>query len=362
MQPRLRDLGIMIGEYPPGPQNAITDVPGVLVGHCTVIHDTPRIARTGVTVVVPREDIWHDAAFAGYYSFNGNGEVTGLLWVEESGMLGSVIGLTNTYQVGMVRDTLVRYSVEQGYTSSFLLPVVGETYDGWLSDINAFHLTPAHVYAALRAAHRGPVAEGNIGGGTGMICHDFKGGIGTASRLVETRAGHFTLGVLVQANYGRRQMLRVDGVPVGRHISLEQVPAPDRSPARTIQSSSIIGIIATNAPLSSFQCKRVARRAVVGLGRVGGTGHNNSGDIFLAFATGNHLPRAADPVRNLAMLPNVTLDPFLDAAAEAVEEAILNALISAETMTGFENRTVYALPHDELVAIMRYYRRLPMDN
>lgn len=354
MRPRLRDLGVLLGDFPPGPLNAITDVPGVLVGHCTVIQDAPRIARTGVTVVAPRDDIWHDAAFAGYYSFNGNGEVTGLLWVEESGMLGSIIGLTNTHQVGMVRDTLVKYSFEQGYTRSFLLPVVGETFDGWLSDINAFHLTPEHVYAALRAAQNGPVAEGNVGSGAGMICHDFKGGIGTSSRLVETRAGRYTVGVLVQTNYGQRRQLRVDGVPVGQHIGPDLVPVPERG----LESSSIIGIIATDAPLSSFQCKRLARRAVVGLGRVGGTGHYQSGDIFLAFATGNHLPRAEDPVRNLSMLPNRSINPFMDATAEAVEEAIVNALVAAETMTGFQGRTVYALPHDELVAIMRHYRRL----
>jgi D-aminopeptidase len=210
------------------------------------------------------------------------------------------------------------------------------------------------VYAALGAARSGPVAEGNVGGGAGMICHDFKGGIGTASRLVETRAGRYTVGVLVQANYGQRRQLRIDGVPVGRHIGPDLAPIPERG----LESSSIIGIIATDAPLSSFQCKRLARRAVVGLGRVGGTGHYQSGDIFLAFATGNHLPRAEDPVRNLSMLPNRSINPFMDATAEAVEEAIVNALIAAETMTGFQNRTVYALPQDELVAILRHYRRL----
>ncbi len=355
MRRRLRELGITLGDFPTGPHNAITDVPGVLVGHCTVQYDHPHVVRTGVTVIVPREDIWHDAAFAGYHSFNGNGEVTGMAWVEESGMLGSVIGLTNTHQVGMVRDTLVEYSVRRGYTRSFLLPVVGETYDGWLNDINAFPLTPEHVYAALHSARSGPVQEGNVGGGTGMICHEFKGGIGTASRVLETQAGYFTVGVLVQANYGARSQLRVDGAPVGRHLGPGRIPTPHRQP---LDSSSIIVVIATDAPLLGTQCKRLAKRATVGLGRVGGTGYNGSGDIFLAFATGNHLPRAADPVRNLVMLPHRTLNEFFDAVAEAVEEAILNALTMAETMVGYQGRTVYELPLDDMMVILRRYGRV----
>ncbi|MCO5205361.1 MAG: P1 family peptidase [Anaerolineae bacterium] len=355
MRKRLRELGIVIGELPTGPYNAITDVPGVRVGHSTVIYDAPRVARTGVTMVIPRDDIWHDAAFAGYHSFNGNGEVTGLHWLEESGMLGSYIGLTNTHQVGLVRDTLVEYSVALGYTRSFLLPVVGETYDGWLNDINAFHLTKADVYAALDSASDGTVAEGNVGGGTGMVCHEFKGGIGTASRIVQVKAGQFVLGALVQANYGSRRLLRVDGVPVGRALSAEKIPVPAREP---LDTSSIIIILATDAPLLAGQCKRLARRATVGLARVGGTGHNGSGDIFLAFATGNHLPRAVDPVRDLSMLTHVSLNPLFDAVAEVVEEAILNALCSAETMTGYLGRMVYALPQDDLIAVMRDYGRL----
>lgn len=355
MRKRLRELGIVIGEFATGPHNAITDVPGVRVGHSTVVYDAPRVARTGVTMVIPREDIWHDAAFAGYHSFNGNGEVTGLHWLEESGMLGSYIGLTNTHQVGLVRDTLVEFSVAQGYTRSFLLPVVGETFDGWLNDINAFHLTRADVYAALANASDGPVAEGNVGGGTGMVCHEFKGGIGTASRVVDARSGRFTLGALVQANYGARRLLRVDGVPIGREISAEMVPVPARQP---LDTSSIIVIIATDAPLLPVQCKRLAQRATLGLARVGGTGHNGSGDIFLAFATGNHLPRAADPVRDLVMLTHNSLNPLFDAVAELVEEAILNALCSAETMTGHLGRTVHALPLDRLVEVMGGFGRL----
>lgn len=355
MRKRLRELGIVIGEFPTGPHNAITDVPGVLVGHSTVIFDAPRVARTGVTMVIPRDNIWHDAAFAGYHSFNGNGEVTGLHWLEESGMLGSFIGLTNTHQVGLVRDTLVEFSVSQGYTRSFLLPVVGETFDGWLNDINAFHLSRADVYAAIYNVTNGPVAEGNVGGGTGMVCHEFKGGIGTASRVVQVKSGRFTLGALVQANYGSRHLLRVDGVPVGREISAEKIPTPTYEP---LDTSSIIVILATDAPLLAGQCKRLAQRATLGLARVGGTGHNGSGDIFLAFATGNHLPRAADPVRDLSMVTHRSLNPMFDAVAEVVEEAILNALCSAETMTGYLGRTVHALPQDDLVAIMRDYGRL----
>lgn len=355
MRKRLRDLGIAVGELPPGPLNAITDVPGVMVGHCTVVHDTPAVARTGVTVIFPRWDIWHDFAFAGHYAFNGNGEMTGLLWVEESGMLGSVIGLTNTHQVGLVRDTLLAYSLEQGFTRSFLLPVVGETFDGWLNDAAAFPLTAEHVWSALEQAGYGAVAEGNVGSGTGMICHEFKGGIGTASRLVETEAGRFTVGVLTQCNYGARRHLQVAGAPIGRIITPTRVPVPAREP---LDSGSIIAVIATDAPLLAGQCRRLAQRATVGLGRVGGYGHNGSGDIFLAFATGNHLPTRANPVRNLQMLPHRTLNVFFDAVVEATEEAILNALCQAETMTGRLDRTVHALPLDELVRIMHLYRRL----
>jgi D-aminopeptidase len=351
---RLRDLGITIGDFPPGPHNAITDVPGVWVGHHTLIYDEPRVARTGVTVIVPREDqIWRDYAFAAYYSFNGNGEMTGLPWLAESGMLGSAIGITNTHQVGVVRDAFVAYSVEKGYTATFHLPVVAETYDGWLNDINAFHVTKDHVYAALAEAKPGPVAEGNVGGGTGMICHGFKGGIGTASRVVESKSGSYTIGALVQANYGDRALFRLDGVPVGREIDDNHTPGPR---AKSQPEGSIIVIIGTDAPLLPVQCKRLAQRATVGLARVGGTGHNGSGDIFLAFATGNHLPAEAATLRELKMLPHKQLDPFFDATAEAVEEAILNALTAAETMTGFRGRMVHALPLDALPQVMARYR------
>ncbi len=353
-RPRLRQLGITIGTLPTGPYNAITDVPGILVGHTTLNYDTPRIARTGVTMIVPRQgDIYRDQCYAGYYSFNGNGEMTGMHWLEESGMLGGPIAITNTHQVGLVRDALVEYEIALHPESSWLLPVVAETYDGWLNDINAFHLTKEHVFQALTTAQSGPVAEGNVGGGTGMICHAFKGGIGTSSRLVTCQDGTvYTVGALVQANYGARQHLRVDGVPVGRFIPAEKVPTPWQQPP---SGGSIIIVVATDAPLLPFQCKRLARRATVGLGRVGGNGHNSSGDLFLAFATGNHLPVNATAPIAVQMLPNDQLDSFFVAVADAVEESILNALTAAETLTGQQGRIAQALPVDELQAIMQRF-------
>lgn len=339
---RLRDLGIIIGELPTGPNNAITDVPDVWVGHHTLIYDEPRVARTGVTMVVPRANqIWDDYAFAAWHSFNGNGEMTGIPWLEESGMLGSAIGITNTHQVGVVRDALVRYSEEQGYLDSFLLPVVAETYDGWLNDINAFHVTAEDALTALAAAGPGKVDEGGVGGGTGMICHGFKGGIGTSSRVVEVEAGRYTVGVLVQANYGRRRDLRINGNPVGRSELFADLPDPYYTPKT---DGSIIVIIGTDAPLLPIQCRRLCQRATSGLARVGGVGHNGSGDIFLAFATGNHLPKGATGLRPLEMVPHGHLDLFFHAVADATEESILNALCGAETMTGFQGRTVHALP------------------
>jgi D-aminopeptidase len=368
-RPRLRDLGITIGHHPPGRDNAITDVPGVLVGHTTLIYDTPRVARTGVTVIVPRGGGIHaDHCAAAFHSFNGNGELTGSHWVAESGLLGTPIAITNTHQVGVARDALVAYEVAHNPAAGWLLPVVAETYDGWLNDIDAFHLTQDHVFAALAAAAGGPVAEGNVGGGTGMICHGFKGGIGTASRLVsigaEDRAVTYTLGALVQANYGDRRDLRVDGVSVGRALPHERVPLPvpvantplpappapgtPSSGTPPAQAGSIIVVIATDAPLLPVQCRRLAQRATVGLARAGGVGYNGSGDLFLAFATGNHIPAAAQEPIPLHMLPHHQMNVLFEATAEAVEEAILNALCAAETMAGFKGRTVHALPLDEL--------------
>lgn len=350
---RIRDLGISIGYMPTGEHNAITDVPGVLVGHTTVVHDEPRVARTGVTMIVPREGaIADDKAFAGYHSFNGNGEMTGLLWIEESGMLGSAIGITNTHQVGVVRDALVAHAVEKGHRGWFL-PVVAETYDGFLNDIGAFHVTQDHVFQAIASAKSGPVDEGNVGGGTGMTCHEFKGGIGTSSRIAETDTGQYVVGALVQANYGTRRLLRVDGVPVGREIGPEHTPTPWQSSSG---QGSIIVIVATNAPLIPAQCKRLAQRATVGLARVGGVGHNGSGDIFLAFATGNHLPSDPGTLHDLTMLPHEQMDSIFEAAAEAVEESILNALTAAETTIGLQGHTAHALPLDELKRVMAKYR------
>jgi D-aminopeptidase len=348
--PRLRDLGITIGSLPTGEHNAITDVPGVLVGHSTIIADEPRVARTGVTMVVPRDGaIWSDHVFAAYHSFNGNGEMTGLPWIDESGMVGAPIGITNTHQVGVVRDAIVRFAMDHRHYESFFLPVVAETYDGLLNDIGAFHVTTEHAIAAIEGARGGPVPEGNVGGGTGMICHAFKGGIGTASRVAKTPSGAFTVGVLVQANYGLREDLRVDGVPVGRMIGEDVVPS---AWAARESSSSIIVIVATDAPLVPTQCRRLAQRATVGLARVGGYGGNSSGDIFLAFATGNQLPAGRDEPYQLRMLPHEQINPLFRAVAEATEEAILNALCAAETMTGFQGHTAHALPLDRLREIM----------
>ena len=346
---RLRDLGIVIGELPTGPDNAITDVPGVWVGHTTLIYDQPRVARTGVTVIRPRYgEIYQDQCFAGYHSFNGNGEMTGLLWLDESGQLGTPIALTNTHQVGIVRDALVDYEARHHPDAAWLLPVVAETYDGWLNDINGFHITHDHVFSALDAAAPGPVAEGNVGGGTGMICHDFKGGIGASSRVVEIAGEGYTVGVLVQSNYGDRRDLRVDGTAVGRTLSAQVVPMPWE---QSRGSGSIIIIVATDAPLLPYQCRRLAQRATVGLGRVGGIGHNGSGDIFLAFATGNHLPYDATTPTAIRCLPNRQMNPLFYATVEAVEEAILNSLTAAATMTGQHERVAHALPLDRLQAL-----------
>jgi len=354
---RLRELGITIGFLPPGPDNAITDVPGVWVGHQTLIYDQPRIARTGVTVIMPRAgDIWKDNAFAGFYALNGTGEMTGIHWLEESGLLCYPIVLTNTHHVGTAHEALVAYGQRSGQTTLSSLAVVAETWDGWLNDMDAFHLTHEHVITALESAKPGTVEEGNVGGGTGMICHDFKGGIGTASRLVECPGGQFTVGALVQANHGERKDLSIDGVPVGRELGYEHTPSPFPEEAST--SSSIIIVVATDAPLLPVQCKRLAKRAALGLARVGGIGHNGSGDIFLAFATGNHFPGTKTSIYELKMLPHHHLNIFFRAVIEAVEESILNALTGAETMTGYKNHTAYALPIDDLLQVMSKYGRL----
>ncbi len=351
---RLRDLGITIGVYPTGENNAITDVAGLRVGHSTLNYDEPRIARTGVTVIVPRDgDIWHDNCFASFHSFNGCGEMTGMHWLGESGLLCYPIALTTTHHVGTVHEAMVAYGRETGLSDLSSLAVVAETWDGWLNDLDAFHIKKEHVYEALAKAEPGPVAEGNVGGGTGMICHDFKGGIGTSSRVIEVNSERYTLGVLVQANHGSREDLRVDGVPVGRLIGPEHVPTPWDSPAT---SSSVIIIVATDAPLLPGQCKRLAQRAAVGFARVGGIGHNGSGDLFLAFATGNHVSSTAQETFAIHYLPNHKMNPLFEALGEAVEEAILNVLTAAETMTGYKGRTAQAIPLETLQRIMAEHR------
>lgn len=357
---RLRDLGITVGALPPGPFNAITDLAGVKVGYCTLVRDTPHVVRTGITAIWPRgREIWTDYVFAGTFSFNGNGEMTGLPWIAEQGLLGAPIGITNTYQVGLVRDAICALAVRDGASQAFHLPVVAETYDGWLSDIQSFPLTQEHAFAAFDSAKGGgPIAEGNVGGGTGMICHEFKGGTGTSSRVVIEDGVTYRVGALVQANYGLRDLLRIAGVPIGREIGPEVVPAHvsgQHQNRQTEQGSSIIVVLATDAPLLPIQCQRLARRATTGLAWVGGIGANGSGDLFIAFSTANHV-RQTDKVSKVEMLAPDAMTNLLRAAAEATEEAILNALCMAETMTGRNGRTIHALPLHSLQEIMRHYQ------
>jgi D-aminopeptidase len=353
---RLRDLGIATGVLPPGPFNAITDVGGVTVGYATLIEDAPNVVRTGVTAIWPRGPAtWQDAVFAGAFSFNGNGEMTGLAWIAEQGMLATPIGITNTNSVGVVRDAVCQLAVRSGAPAAWNLPVVAETWDGWLSDPTAFPITTDFALSAFDSARGGPIAEGNIGGGAGMICSEFKGGTGTASRVVQAGGAPFTVGALVQANYGRRGALRVNGAPVGREIGPEVTPTPFDAP---LDAGSIIVILATDAPLLPIQCQRLARRATTGLAWVGGYGSNSSGDIFLAFATGNALGQA-NTMTTLRMMPPEAMTPLFQAAAEATEEAILNAMTSAETLTGVQGHTAHALPLDRLSEIVSRYGRAP---
>ncbi len=361
---RARDLGIVVGTLPPGPFNAITDVAGVKVGHRTVIEgDGPRRVgegpvRTGVTAILPREEPWYHPLYAGSHRLNGNGELTGLEWMRESGMLMSPVGLTNTHSVGVVRDALIAHEVKMRPDDFFFsLPVVGETCDALLNDINGFHVKPAHVEEAIAAASSGPVAEGNVGSGTGMICHGFKGGIGTASRQVPEEAGGYTVGVLVQTNHGMRQRLSVNGVPVGEALGPDQVPMPDFTPLLPPGSGSIIGVVATDAPLIPTQCQRLAQRIGLGIARTGGSGEHGSGELFLCFATGNDsMPSDFDQQCELTapveMLANRVINELFYATVEATEEAILNSMLAAETMTGPEGVTVHALPPDRLVEIL----------
>jgi D-aminopeptidase len=365
-KPRARDLGVPF-DGTPGPLNAITDVAGVSVGHTTLISGEGKLqigngpVRTGVTAVLPRgKDSMNEPVFAGWWSLNGNGEMTGTTWVEESGFLEGPVMITNTHSVGVVRDAVIQWRVEHGQPDPtgywWSLPVVAETWDGWLNDINGFHVKPEHAFHAIDSATPGRVQEGAVGGGTGMICNGYKGGIGTSSRKLSEKDGGYIVGVLVQCNYGSRQNLRIAGIPVGREIPSEDPYA--FVPSDVADRGSIIVVVATDAPLLSHQLKRLARRVSLGLGRNGSISGNGSGDIFIAFSTANRGAPAVDHVVDLKMLPNDRLDPVFAATVQAVEEAIVNAMVAAETMTGIENHKVIALPHEQLRAVLKKYNRL----
>ncbi|MGB2901562.1 MAG: P1 family peptidase [Candidatus Acidiferrum sp.] len=363
---RARDLGVPF-DGTPGPLNAITDVSGVIVGHTTLISGEGKLqvgkgpVRTGVTAVLPRrKDSMNNPVFAGWWSLNGNGEMTGTTWVEESGFLEGPVMITNTHSVGVVRDAVIQWRVAHGQPDPtgywWSLPVVAETWDGWLNDINGFHVKPEHAFHAIDSAHGGAVEEGAVGGGTGMVCNGFKGGIGTSSRKLGEKEGGYTVGVLVQCNYGTKNNLRIAGIPVGREI-----PADDPYAGTAFfndDHGSIIVVVATDAPLVAHQLKRLARRVSLGLGRDGSISGNGSGDIFIAFSTANSGAAAADHVVDLKMLPNDKIDPVFAATVQATEEAIVNAMVAAETMTGIENHRVRALPHDQLRAVLKKYNRL----
>lgn len=362
----IRDWGIFMGDFPCGPYNAITDVDGVRVGHSTIIKDSGAevegVVRTGVTAIIPSEDIVENALYAGYFSLNGNGELCGSHWIEESGLLTTPIALTNTHSLGVVRDAMIRYYAERHKADSsyWMLPVVGETWDGWLSDINGMHVRPEHLYEALDSAASGPVAQGCVGGGTGMILHEFKGGIGSSSRVLPAEAGGYTVGVLVQGNYGRRQDLVIANVPVGRHIPTSRIPGKEQGPsASPKEDGSIIIVAATDAPLTADQCKRLARRAALGLARSGGTASDSSGDIFLAFSTANRLGRGRGRAPlSVSTLPHGGMDELFAAVVEATHEAVVNALCAATATTGIYGRRMFALPIEEVRELMRRYGRL----
>src|SRR5438094_1720446 len=358
-KPRARDLGIPF-DGTPGPLNAITDIKGIEVGHTTLISGDGKLQvgvgpiRTGVTAVLPRGKNSMDDVFAAWFTLNGNGEMTGTTWVEDSGFLDGPIMITNTHSVGVVRDAVIAWRVkrappdDEGYWWS--LPVVAETWDGYLNDVNGFHVKPEHVFHALDSAHFGPVEEGNVGGGTGMICNEFKGGIGTSSRVLDAKAGGYTIGVLVQCNYGSREQLRIAGVNVGGEIPEHTVWHRD--------VGSIIVVVATDAPLIPTQLKRIAKKVSLGLGRDGSYSGDGSGDIFIAFSTANPGAAGTKGVHELTMLPNDSLDPIFLATVQATEEAVVNAMVAAETMTGINSHTVIALPHERLREVLKKYNRL----
>jgi L-aminopeptidase/D-esterase-like protein len=368
---RARDLGVPF-DGTPGPLNAITDVEGVLVGHTTLIAGSGKLVvgkgpvRTGVTAVLPRAPaaMMDHFAFAGWYAQNGSGEMTGTAWVEESGFLEGPVMITNTHSVGTVHDAVIAWRVAHGPADAtdfwWSTPVVAETWDGWLNDINGFHVKPEHVFHAIESAHGGAVGEGNVGGGTGMICYGFKGGIGTSSRKLPSEEGGYTVGVLVQCNYsgGSRQNLRIAGIPVGREIPGKE-PYTSLLPSQLSEGGSLIVVVATDAPLLSHQLKRIARRVTLGLGRTGGIGGNDSGDLFIAFSTANlGASEVVDRAVDVKMVPNDKLNPLFAATVQATEEAIVNALVAATDMTGVDGHQVRALPHDQLRAVLAKYNRL----
>ena len=365
-KPRARDLGVPF-DGTPGPLNAITDVSGVTVGHTTLIAGEGKLqvgkgpVRTGVTAILPRgKDTMSNPVFAGWWSLNGNGEMTGTTWVEESGFLEGPVMITNTHSVGVIRDAVIQWRVNHGQPDPtgywWSLPVVAETWDGWLNDINGFHVKPEHAFHAIDSAHGGPVEEGNVGGGTGMICNEFKGGIGTSSRRFAIKGTNYTVGVLVQCNYGVRPNLRIAGVPVGKEIPEDA--AYSAASFGEVDRGSIIVVVATDAPLISHQLKRLARRVSLGLGRNGSISGNGSGDIFIAFSTANPGADGADHVIELKMLPNDLLEGVFASTVQSTEEAVINAMVAAETMTGIENHKVIALPHDRLREVLKKYNRL----
>jgi D-aminopeptidase len=356
---RAREVGVPF-DGKTGQYNAITDVKGVEVGQTTLISGSGKLQvgvgpiRTGVTAVLPRGKNSIDPVFAGWFTLNGNGEMTGTTWVEDSGFLDGPVMITNTHSVGVVRDAVIAWRVkhappdEEGYWWS--LPVVAETWDGYLNDVNGFHVKPEHVFHALDTAHAGPVDEGNVGGGTGMICNEFKGGTGTSSRVLDAKQGGYTVGVLVQCNYGERSQLRIAGVPVGREIT--------EGTFRWSDTGSIIVVVATDAPLIPTQLKRVARKVSLGLGRDGSYSGDGSGDIFIAFSTANPGAAGSKGLHQLTMMPNDALDPIFLATVQATEEAVINAMVAAKTMKGVNDREVVALPHERLREVLRKYNRL----
>jgi D-aminopeptidase len=375
---RARDLGIPL-EGKPGALNAITDVAGVAVGHETIVGGSGRLeigkgpVRTGVTAVFPRGRDDLTPVFAGWFNLNGNGEMTGTAWIDDYGLLVYPIAITNTNSVGTVRDAVIEWGRPRIVNDAFncCLPVVAETWDGELSDIYGFHVTRAHVFRALESARPGPVAEGNVGGGTGMICLGFKGGIGTASRRLSEAQGGYTIGALVQCNFGARRLLRIAGVPVGQEITeprdcyegadLDSARAAQRCPAAARRGEqdqgSIIVVVATDAPLLPHQLRRVARRAALGIGRMGGIAGAGSGDLFIAFTTAS-VGAQGQRVKSVAMLGDDRIDPVYEATVQATEEAIINAMLAAKTMRGADDYVVPALPHDRLREVMRKYGRL----